>query len=79
MAHEWRLRAALWVRDWPAAQAALEAMPRPLRDETRWQLIRRDPVFEAAAARYDGLTGIDAVLTPDQIAELDTRLRGTTP
>ena len=37
VAHEWRVRAALLARDWPAARAALEAMPRPLRDETRWR------------------------------------------
>lgn len=52
---------------------------RALRDETRWQVIRRDPAFEVAAARYDGLTAIDAVLTRDQIAEIDSRIsaRGT--
>ncbi|WP_295313101.1 metal ABC transporter permease [Roseobacter sp.] len=47
---------------------------RALLDETRWQIIRRDPSFEAAAAHYDGLTPIERVLTPDQIAEVDTRL-----
>lgn len=43
-------------------------------DETRWQLIRTDPLFEAAAAHYDGLTEIETVLTPDQIIEIDRRL-----
>ena len=47
---------------------------RALLDETRWQLIRRDPSFEAAAAHYDGLTPIETVLTPDQITEVDARL-----
>jgi manganese/zinc/iron transport system permease protein len=47
---------------------------RALLDETRWQLIRRDPSFEAAAAHYDGLTPIETVLTSDQIAEIDTRI-----
>ncbi len=37
VAHEWRVRAALWTGDWQAASAALEAMPQPLRDETRWR------------------------------------------
>ncbi|MDW4498399.1 metal ABC transporter permease [Sulfitobacter sp. D35] len=45
-----------------------------LLDETRWQLVRRDPSFEAAAALYDGLTAIETVLTPDQIAEIDRRI-----
>lgn len=45
-----------------------------LLDETRWQLIRRDPSFEAAAALYDGLLPIERVLTPDQIVEIDKRI-----
>jgi manganese/zinc/iron transport system permease protein len=47
---------------------------RALLDETRWQLIRRDPSFEAAAAHYDGLTPIERVLTADQIIEIDGRI-----
>ena len=47
---------------------------RALRDETRWQIIRADPGFEAAAALYDGLTPIETVLTPDQIIEVDSRI-----
>ncbi|AXI48247.1 zinc ABC transporter permease [Sulfitobacter sp. SK012] len=42
-----------------------------LRDETRWQTIRRDPAYEAAAAHYDGLTPIETVLTTDQIEQVD--------
>lgn len=45
-----------------------------MRDETRWQEIRRDPAFEVAASRYDGLTAIESVLTPDQITEVDRRI-----
>jgi manganese/zinc/iron transport system permease protein len=47
---------------------------RALLDETRWQIIRRDPSFEAAASFYDGLTSVETVLTPDQLAEVDKRL-----
>ncbi|MFK7870046.1 MAG: metal ABC transporter permease [Roseobacter sp.] len=47
---------------------------RALLDETRWQIIRRDPAFETAAASYDGLTAIETVLTPDQISLVDSRL-----
>ncbi|WP_163848182.1 metal ABC transporter permease [Pseudooceanicola aestuarii] len=48
---------------------------RALLDERRWQLLRANPEEEAAAARYDGLTRIETVLTPDQIARLDRRLK----
>jgi manganese/zinc/iron transport system permease protein len=34
------------------------------------------PAFEAAAALYDGLSDIETVLTPDQIADIDARLGG---
>jgi len=44
-------------------------------DERRWQLLRADPRHETAAARYDGLTPLETLLTRDQIAELDRALR----
>jgi manganese/zinc/iron transport system permease protein len=47
-----------------------------LRDEARWQIVRRDQAHEAAAALYDGLRAIETVLTQDQIAEIDRRLGG---
>lgn len=50
-----------------------------MRDETRWQEIRRDPAFEVAASRYDGLTEIESVLTPDQITEVDRRIGSAGP
>lgn len=37
LAYAWRVRAALWSGDWRSAVTALEALPRPLRDETRWR------------------------------------------
>ncbi|MEO0502076.1 MAG: metal ABC transporter permease [Pseudomonadota bacterium] len=43
-------------------------------DETRWALVRGDQAFATAAARYDGLTAIEDVLTPDQIGDVDARL-----
>lgn len=49
---------------------------RVLRDEKRWETARADPALEIAAARYDGLTQIEDVLTSDQIAELDARIGG---
>lgn len=69
------LRREGWARkDGVATDAGRGRAARALLDETRWQLVRRDPSFEAAAAHYDGLTPIETVLTPDQIAEIDTRL-----
>lgn len=52
--------------------AALAAL-----DERRWRLLRSETETDArntAAARYDGLTPIEDVLTQDQIAALDHRL-----
>ena len=43
-------------------------------DERRWQMLRSLPEFEAAAARHDGLSPLEEVLTPDQIAALDRHL-----
>ena len=45
-----------------------------LRDEARWELLRRLPAYEAVASLYDGVGEIEAVLTPDQIADIDARL-----
>ncbi|MEO9827064.1 MAG: iron chelate uptake ABC transporter family permease subunit [Paracoccaceae bacterium] len=46
------------------------------RDERRWEIARATPALELAAARYDGLTRIEDVLTTDQIAEIDIRIGG---
>ncbi|MFU8865470.1 MAG: metal ABC transporter permease [Rhodobacterales bacterium] len=50
------------------------AAAKALLDEARWAALRADPAHGLAAVRYDGLTAIEAVLTPDQIAELDRHL-----
>ena len=62
------------LRDGVATPDGRGRATRALRDETRWQVIRADPGFEAAAALYDGLTPIETVLTPDQIIEVDSRI-----
>ncbi|NNE86505.1 MAG: iron chelate uptake ABC transporter family permease subunit [Silicimonas sp.] len=46
------------------------------RDEKRWEIARATPALELAAARYDGLTQIEDVLTPDQITVIDARIGG---
>lgn len=71
------LRRAGWARrDGVPTEEGRGRASRALLDETRWQLIRRDPSFEAAAAHYDGLTPIETVLTRDQIREIDSRIPG---
>lgn len=52
-----------------AAQAA-----KVLRDEKRWEVARLVYRDETLSGRYDGLTAIEAVLTRDEIAELDRRI-----
>ena len=44
-----------------------------LLDEKRWQIARALTLHEAAAA-YDGMSGIETVLTPDQIRDIDKRI-----
>lgn len=51
------------------AQAA-----KALRDEKRWEIVRSIYRDEAVSGRYDGLTPIEAVLTRDEIAEVDDRI-----
>lgn len=69
------LRKAGWARrDGVATVEGRARAGKALLDETRWQIVRRDPLFEAAAARYDGLMQIENVLTPDQIEEIDKRI-----
>ena len=43
-------------------------------DERRWEIARSTPEYELAAARYDGLTRLEEVLTRDQIDEIDARI-----
>ena len=53
------------------AQAA-----RALRDEKRWEVARAVHPDDAVTGRYDGLTDIETVLTPDEIAAIDERIGG---
>ncbi|WP_422032161.1 metal ABC transporter permease [Roseovarius sp.] len=68
-------RAGLIRADGVATEAGRAKAARALLDERRWQLLRADPRHEAAAARYDGLTPLETLLTADQIAELDRSLK----
>ena len=61
--------------DGVATEAGRAQAARALLDERRWQILRADPRHEAAAARYDGLTPLETLLTRDQITELDRTLK----
>jgi manganese/zinc/iron transport system permease protein len=67
-------RAGLARADGVATEAGRAMAARARLDERRWKILRSDPAFEAAAARYDGLTPLEEVLTVDQIAALDRGL-----
>ncbi|MEC7258878.1 MAG: metal ABC transporter permease, partial [Pseudomonadota bacterium] len=75
-------RAGLARADGVAITEGRARAAKALRDEKRWEIVRADHAHEAAAALYDGLRDIETVLTPDQIADIDTRIggpKGVTP
>jgi manganese/zinc/iron transport system permease protein len=49
------------------------------RDERRWDVAREIHQDAGLTGRYDGLTPIEQVFTPDEIAEFDRRLGPPTP
>ncbi|MDF1856647.1 metal ABC transporter permease [Pseudooceanicola sp.] len=68
-------RAGLIRADGVATGAGTAQAAKALLDERRWQWLRASEGTGAAAARYDGLTPIETVLTADQIARIDSQLR----
>lgn len=69
-------RSGLARADGVATEKGRARAAKALRDERRWQVIRADQAYEAAAALYDGLRDIDTVLTRDQIAAVDRLIGG---
>lgn len=67
-------RAGLIRPDGVATDAGRAEAARASLDEARWALARAADPGGGLAGRYDGLTPIGSVLTPDQIAALDARL-----
>ncbi|WP_306119422.1 MULTISPECIES: iron chelate uptake ABC transporter family permease subunit [unclassified Roseitalea] len=49
------------------------------RDERRWDVARQIHLDAGLTGRYDGLTPIEQVFTPDEIAEFDARIGGPAP
>jgi len=68
------VRAGLARPDGVATEAGRARAAKALLDERRWHLLRATRAYEAEAASDDGLTPIERVLTPDQVAALDARL-----
>ncbi|MCV6586218.1 MAG: metal ABC transporter permease [Marinibacterium sp.] len=67
-------RAGLVRPDGVATDDGRARAAKALRDEKRWEIVRRDLTHEAAAQLYDGLRPIETVLTADQIDEIDARI-----
>lgn len=59
--------------DGVATDAGRASAAKALLDEKRWQIARVLSLHGAAAA-YDGMSGIESVLTPDQIRDIDKRI-----
>ncbi len=70
------VRAGLARPDGVATEAGRARAAKALRDEARWDVVRRHEAFAGTAALYDGLREIETVLTPDQVAEVDALLGG---
>ncbi len=58
-------------RDGVATARGRVAAQKAARDEARWAVARRMLPDDSAIERYDGLTPIERMMTPDQIDEID--------
>ncbi|MEO1542597.1 MAG: metal ABC transporter permease [Pseudomonadota bacterium] len=55
-------------------EAGRSQAAKALRDERRWEVARQRDHDIALSGRYDGLTAIEKLLTPDEIAEIDRQI-----
>ena len=67
-------REGLIRSDGVATDAGHAQAAKALRDEKRWEVVRSVYQDISISGRYDGLTPIEEVLTPDEIADIDARL-----
>ena len=67
-------KAGLIRKDGMPTEAGRARAAKALLDEQRWAIVRRQYADTASAGRYDGITPNESVLTPDEIAEIDSRL-----
>ena len=62
--------------DGVATEAGRARAAKIARDERRWDVARQIHQDAGLTGRYDGLTPIEQVFTPDEIAEFDSRIGG---
>lgn len=74
LTHRLLARAGLILPDGVPTPNGQAAASKALLDETRWAIVRGDQAYALAAMRYDGLTPIEDVLTPDQLVEIDGKI-----
>ena len=74
LTHRLLARAGLILPDGVPTPDGQAAASKALLDETRWAIVRGDQAYALAAMRYDGLTPIEDVLTPDQLVEIDGKI-----
>ncbi|MEO1280325.1 MAG: metal ABC transporter permease [Pseudomonadota bacterium] len=55
-------------------EAGRSQAAKALRDERRWEVARQRDHDIALSGRYDGLTAIEKLLTPDEIADIDRQI-----
>ena len=67
-------REGLARADGVATEEGQARAAKALLDEKRWEILRGLQAHEATAARYDGLTNLETILTKDQLRDLDTRI-----
>ena len=65
--------------DGVATETGRAAAAKVARDERLWDVARKIHQDTGLTGRYDGLTPIEAVFTPDEIAEFDRHLGGPAP
>ncbi len=65
--------------DGVATEAGRALAAKIARDEHRWDVAREIHQDAGLTGRYDGLTPIEQVFTPDEIAEFDSRIGGPKP
>lgn len=74
------LQAEALIRpDGVATEAGRAQAAKVARDEHRWDVAREIHQDTGLTGRYDGLTPIEEVFAPDEIAEFDARLGGPRP
>jgi manganese/zinc/iron transport system permease protein len=64
--------------DGVATASGREQAAKIVRDEHRWDVAREIHQDASLTGRYDGLTPIETVFTPDEIAEFDCRIASRT-